>query len=101
METLEGFLSVKQGEFQAEFTELPNVTTHSMSTYYNYLYVSRNEKSGMSTIYANSRLLLPYKYTVKAFRIGSTWSECIFALKYFESDSYEDIEAKISNLMGE
>lgn len=89
METLEGFLSVNQGEFQAEHTMLPNMALHSMTAYYNYLFVCRNEKSGMSTIYANARVLLPYKYMVRAFRIGSTWKDCIFVLKYFESDSYE------------
>ncbi len=89
LETLEGFLSVKQGEFQAEYNLLPNMGTHSMSTYYDYLFVARNEKSDMSTIYANGRLLLPYKYDVRAFRIGSTWKDCVFVLKYFETDSYE------------
>ena len=39
METLEGFLSVNQGEFQAEYNYLPNMATHSMSAYYNYLFV--------------------------------------------------------------
>ena len=89
METLEGFLSVNQGEFQAEYNVLPNMNTHSMTAYYNYLYVARNEKSGMSTIYANARPLLPYKYEVRVFRIGSTWKDCVFVLKYFEPDSYE------------
>lgn len=89
METLEGFLSVNQGEFQAEYNALPNMNTHSMSMYYNYLYVTRNEKSGMSTIYANAKLLLPYRYVVRAFRIGSTWNNCVFVLKYFEPDSQE------------
>lgn len=87
LETLEGFLSVNQGEFQAEYNALPNMSTHSMSTYYNYLYVLRNEKSGMSSIYANAKLLLPYRYVVRAFRIGSVWNECVFVLKYFEPDS--------------
>lgn len=88
METLEGFLSVNQGEFQADYNALPNMSSYSMATYYNYLFVSRNEKSGMSTIYANANLLLPYRYVVRAFRIGSTWKECVFVLKYFEPDLY-------------
>lgn len=89
LETLEGFLSVNQGEFQAEYNLLPNMGTHSMSTYYDYLFVARNEKSGMSTIYSNGRLLLPYKYVVRAFRMGSAWKDCIFVVKYYETDSYE------------
>ena len=89
LETLEGFLNVNQGEFQAEYNALPNMATHSMSTYYNYIFIARNEKSGMSTIYANGRLLLPYKYEVRAFRMGSTWKDCIFVVKYYETDSYE------------
>lgn len=89
METLEGFLSVNQGEFQAEYNQLPNMATHSMASYYNYLFVCRNERSGMSTIYVNARVLLPYKYVVRAFRVGSTWKDCVFVLKYFEPNSYE------------
>ena len=89
LETLEGFLSVRQGEFQAEYNLMPNMTTHSVSTYYDYLFVARNEKSGMSTIYANARLLLPCKYDVRVFRMGSTWKDCVFVLKYYETDSNE------------
>lgn len=89
LETLEGFLHVNQGEFQAEYNYLPNMATHSMSTYYNYLFVSRNEKSGMSSIYANAKLLLPYRYVVRVFRIGPTWKDCVFVLKYFEPDAQE------------
>lgn len=89
MEALEGFLSVNHGEFQAEYSYVPNAATHSMSTYYKYLYVAKNEKSGMSSIYADGRLVIPYKYTVRPFRIGSTWNDCVFALKYFENDLHE------------
>ena len=89
METLEGFLSVNQGEFQADHNMVPNMTTHSMSAYYDYLFVCRNEKSGMSTIYVNSKVLLPYNYVVRAFRVGSTWKDCVFVFKYYEPNSYE------------
>ncbi|MCR5658351.1 MAG: hypothetical protein K6G25_03390 [Bacteroidales bacterium] len=89
VETLEGFLSVKEGEFQAERDVMPANMAHSMTTYYNYLYVSKNEKSGMSTIYANGKVLLPYRYVVRPFRMGNTWNDCVFVLKYFENDSYE------------
>ena len=45
LETLEGFLSVNQGEFQAEYNLMPNMSTQSVSTYYDYLFVARkNEK---------------------------------------------------------
>ena len=89
LETLEGFLSVNQGEFQAEYNLLPNMGTQSMSTYYNYIFIARNEKSGMSAIYANGRLLLPSKYDVRVFRMGNTWKDCVFVLKYFETNSHE------------
>lgn len=89
LETLESSLFVNQGEFQAEYTMLPNMANQSMSAYYNYVYILRNKKSSMSTIYVNGRPLLPYKYTVRAFRIGSAWNECVSVVKYFEPSSYE------------
>lgn len=89
LETLEGFLSVNYGEFQAEYAVVPSATTYSTSTYYNYLYVAKNEKSGMSSIYLNGKVLLPYKYKVRPFRMGSSWDDCIFTLKYFENDLHE------------
>ena len=89
LQTLEGFYSVNQGEFQAEYNLLPNMGTQSVSTYYDYLFVARDKKSGMSPIYANGRILLPKKYDVRVFRMGSTWRDCIFVLKYFETNSPE------------
>ena len=89
LQTLEGFYSVNQGEFQAEYNLLPNMGTQSVSTYYNYLFVARDKKSGMSPIYANGRILPPKKYDVRVFRMGSTWRDCVFVLKYFETNSPE------------
>lgn len=88
LESLEGFLTVNQGEFQADYNLLPNVT-RSASTYYNYLYIARNEKSGMSSIYTNGKLFLQLRYIARAFRVASTWNESIFAVKYFEDDQKE------------
>lgn len=87
--TLEGFLSVNHGEFQAEHSVVPSSSTLSTSSYYNYLYVAKNEKSGMSDIFVDGKPLLPYKYKVRPFRIGSKWSDCVFAVKYFENDLHE------------
>ena len=89
LESLEGFLTVKHGEFQAEHNLLPNVSNQSMSTYYNYLYVAKNEKSGKSNIYSNGKLLIPFKYEARVFRIGSTWQDCVFVVKYFDDDLNE------------
>jgi len=89
LETLEGFLTVKQGEFQAERQLLPtNMTTYS-STNYNYLYVAKNEKSGRSNIFANGRLVIPFKYDVRAFRVGSSWNDCVSVFKYIDDELNE------------
>ena len=89
VESLEGFLSVNQGDFQAEYSILPNASTHSMSTYYDCMYIARNGKSGMSSIYVNGRVLIPLKYVARAFRTASTWKESVVVVKYFENDSEE------------
>ena len=88
LETLEGFLTVKPGEFQAAYNPLPNNSTQSMSSYYNYVYVAKNEKSDRSIVYSIGKPLIPnkYRYNVRVFRIGSTWNECVFVVKYFEED---------------
>lgn len=89
LESLEGFLTVNQGNFQAEYTLMPNVSAHSVSTYYNYMYIARNEKSGMSVIYANGKPLIPLRYVTRAFRVANTWNESVFVVKYFEDDLKE------------
>ena len=86
VETLEGYLSVNPGEFQVEYNLLPNASTHSMSTYYNYVYVARNSKTGMTSIYSNGATVIPLDYTARTFRIANNWNECVFAVKYFEDD---------------
>ena len=89
VESLEGFLTVNQGDFQAEYTFLPNKSTQSMTTSYNYMYIARNGKSGLSAIYANGKLLIPWKYLARAFRVASAWDESIFVVKYFEDNLKE------------
>ena len=90
LESLEGFLTVNHGEFQAEYNNTPNMSSQYTPSFYNYLYIAKNEKSGRSSIVANGRQLdLKYKYDVRAFRIGSSWNECIVVVKYFENESKE------------
>lgn len=90
LETLEGFLSVKHGEFQAEYNLMPNTALNynspSMSPLYNYLYVAKNEKSGKSIIYYNGQMLVRYKYEVRVFRIGSDWRDCVFVVEFVDED---------------
>ena len=93
LETLEGFLSVDHGEFQAEYNNNLNMSAQYTPTFYNYLFIAENEKSGMSNVIANGKSAIPYKspgipykYVVRPFRIGSSWKDCIFAVKYFEED---------------
>ena len=86
VETLEGFLSVNPGEFQAEYNLLPNATTHSMSAYYNYVFVAKNNNSGLSIICSNGTVVIPLDYKVRTFKMANTWNECIFAVKYYEDD---------------
>ena len=86
VETLEGYLSVNPGEFQAEYNLLPNATTHSMSAYYNYVYVAKNKNSGLSIICSNGTVVIPLDYKVRTFKMANKWNECVFAVKYYEDD---------------
>ena len=89
VETLEGFLDVRTGEFQAVPVMYADMSNQTVSTYYSYIYVARNKKSGLAHIYENDKLLLRYKYDVRVFRMGSNWHDCVFAVKYFENESNE------------
>ena len=90
LETLEGFLSVNYGEFQAEYNNVSNMSAQYTPLFYNYLFVAKNEKSGRSNIGVNGKLMFStLKYDVRPFRIGSTWNECIVVVKYFEDISNE------------
>ena len=90
LETLEGFLTVNHGEFQAEYSYSSNMSSPSTPSLYNYLYIAKKENSGRSTIGTNGKLMFPsLEYDVRPFRIGSTWNECIVVVKYFEDVSNE------------
>lgn len=89
LEPLEGFLTVNHGEFQAEYNSVPNMSAQATPSFYNYLYIAKNEKSGRSNIVANGKQVIPFEYDVRAFRVGSNWNECIVVVKYFEKKSNE------------
>lgn len=89
LKTLEGFLSVNRGEFQVDYTMLPNANSQSISTHYDYLYVAKNEKTGMSLVFSNDKQVISKKYVLRPFRIGCRWNECIFVFKSYEMDSPE------------
>lgn len=86
VETLEGYLSVNPGEFQVEYSLLPNATTQSMSAYFKYVYVAKNKISGLSVINSNGTAVIPLDYKVRTFKIANTWNECVFAVKYYGDD---------------
>ena len=87
--SLEGFLTVNRGEFQADYNTLPNVNSQSVSTYYNYLYVARNDKTNMSLVFYNGKQVIHIKSTLRPFRIGCKWDDCVIVLKSFEEDLSE------------
>lgn len=83
--SLKGSLTVKQGEFQAEYSFLPNKSAYSVSTC-DYVNIARDEKSGMSSIYVNGSVMIPEQCVARAFKMASTWHESIVVVKYFEND---------------
>ena len=87
--SLEGFLTVNRGEFQADYNTLPNVNSQSVSTYYNYLYVARNDKTNMSLVFYNGKQVIHIKSTLRPFRVGCKWDDCVIVLKSFEEDLSE------------
>ena len=69
LETLEGFLTVNHGEFQAEYN-YSNMSSPTTPSLYNYLYIAKKENSGRSTIGINGKLMFPsLEYDVRPFRI--------------------------------
>lgn len=87
--TLDGFLTVNRGEFQADYSLLPNVSTQSVSTYYDYLYVAKNDKNDMSLVFHNGKQVIHIKSVVRPFRLGCRWNDCVLVLKSYEEDLSE------------
>ena len=89
IEVLESLLTAKPGEFQIDYKLYSNTSSHSVSEKYNYVYIARNDVTGMSYICNQEGPLLKMKYQVRPFRMGSSWYDCICVVKYFEKESYE------------
>lgn len=87
--TLNGNLSVKQGEFQIKLTSVPNPTAQSMQDYNDYLYVAQSDNSDISTVYVNGKALLHMNYSVRIFRLGSSVDNSVFVVKVLERDRNE------------
>ena len=89
IEVLESLLTAKPGEFQIDYKLYSNASSHSVSEKYNYVYIARNDVTGMSYICNQEGPLLKMKYQVRPFRLGSIWQDCICVVKYFEKESFE------------
>lgn len=87
--TLNGDLSVKQGEFQIKSTDVLSPTTQPWQNLNDYLYVAQSEHTPLSNVYVNGKAMLHMKYTVRVFRLGSTVDNCVFVLKVLEKDRVE------------
>ena len=87
--TIEGFLTVNQGAFQAAYQVQPNTNSQSVAAYYDYMYLARNDKNGMSLVFFNGRQVIHIKSVIRPFRIGCRWDDCVLVLKSFEENSSE------------
>lgn len=89
IEILESPYIANPGEFQIDYKLYSNASAHSVSEKYYYVYIARNEMTGLSFIHNQEGPILRLKYQVRPFRLGSVWEDCICAVKFFEKESAE------------
>lgn len=84
--TLDGYYSVRNGEFQAK-TALESYTEISVNgVCYQLLYIATNESSGLSNVYLNGHPKWFQRFVVRPFLTTDEWKTGIFVIKYLDKD---------------
>lgn len=86
--TLDGYLSVKPGCFQAKVTMNTQAYIASNGTYYNFLYVAKNESTGLTNVIQNGQPIFHMKYDMRPVLITDDWRTSIFVVKYLDNDKW-------------
>ncbi len=85
--TLDGYYSVKEGEFQAKATLETDNSIYAKGIYYKTLYVAKRERSGLSNVYFGGQPHLSLKTVVRPFLTTEAWKTSVFVIKYLDKDS--------------
>lgn len=85
LEILDGYLSVKTGEFQAK-SAMDNNGLYANGLYYQTVYIAHNESTGLSNVYINGQPKWLQKFKVRPFLITDAWKTGIFVIKYLDKD---------------
>ena len=85
--TLDGYLSVKSGEFQAKATSEIDAGVYENGIYYQTLHIAKNESTGLSNFYLNGQPKWNQRFLIRPFLTTEAWKTGIFVIKYLDKDS--------------
>ena len=84
--TLDGYYSVRNGEFQAK-TTMESTTSYEVNgVHYQMLYIAKNESTGLSSVYLNGQPNGFQRFAVRPFLTTDDWKTGIFIIKYLDKD---------------
>ena len=83
---LDGFFSVRDGEFQAKTTLESNTGVEVNGIHYQMLFVAKNESTGLSNVYVNGQPKWFQRFAVRPFLVTDEWKTGIYVIKYLDKD---------------
>lgn len=86
--TLDGYMSVKPGGFQAKATTNKQAYVASNEVCYDFLFIAKNESTGLSSVMQNGQPLWQMTYDVRPFLTTEDWRTSIFIVKYLDKERW-------------
>lgn len=83
---LDGYYSVRDGEFQAKTTMESTMSLEVSGVNYLMLYIAKNENTGLSNVYVNGQPKWLQRFEVRPFLTTDEWKTGIFVIKYLDKD---------------
>jgi len=83
---LDGYNSVRNGEFQAKTTMESNSGIDVNGIHYQMLLIAKNETTGLSNVYLNGQPKWFQKFVIRPFLTTDEWKTSIFVIKYLDKD---------------
>lgn len=84
--TLDGYYSVRNGEFQAKTTLETATGVDVNGIYYQLFYIAKNESTGLCNLYPNGQPKWFQRFEIRPFLTTDEWKTGIFVIKYLDKD---------------
>lgn len=84
--TLDGYYSVRNGEFQAKTSSEAVTNIDVNGIHYQLFYIAKNESTGLWNFYPNGQPKWFQRFEIRPFLTTDEWKTGIFVIKYLDKD---------------